>query len=204
MLEVFTGKNISIENCYNYGEIINQVRDCAGIVSKISETESAQISGCINYGNIANSHGYTAGIVQRAYGDIKIYNCINYGNIGIGSSAGGNAIAGICADAYSKVQIQKCINYGNIESKSTYVGGISAYSGKIVKECGNYGTLKGTGYVGGIIGTNYANIENTFNRGDIYVSGNYKRYASGIAAFDSSATTVKNSYTTRKNICWTF
>ena len=46
-----------------------------------------------------------------------------------------------------------CNGYGAIESESgDYVGGIAGLAGGSIRDCYSKATLKGTNYVGGIIG----------------------------------------------------
>lgn len=157
------GKNISIDNCYNYGTINVSNSYCGGIGYRISGSESVKVSGCINYGDLIGHCAFSGGILSSG-SNLKIYNCINYGNILCETRC--DNIGGIGGNIFS-CEIEKCINYGNIETSGGYIGGISGQGG-IIKECSNYGTLKANSYIGGIAGYN-GNIVNTYNKGDIYI-----------------------------------
>lgn len=126
----------------------------------------------------------------------KIYNCINYGNIIPTDTYYGNGIYGI-GYYLTNISIENCFNYGKLGKKeSRYVAGIAGYA-NYIKECANYGSLNGESYTAGICLYNYGsnlNIENSFNRGDIYAESG----AAGIST--SSSVNIKNSYNARKNL----
>lgn len=199
--------NVYINNCTNYAniELTNGAHRYSGIASYILYNNYAEICNCINYGNIigARINNYS-GIVSNLQGSTnnfgKIYNCINYGNIttlDTDSNNHGSGIAGICCCG-SNLSIENCFNYGDLGNKTVQsVSGI-ARQAKNIKECANYGTLQGNYEVTGIcIDPCYNSnltIENSFNKGDIYV----ERRAAGISTH--YAANVKNSYNTRKNL----
>lgn len=191
-----------ITNCENRGKIIAYSR-VAGIVVD----SKSSIINCKNYGDLETTHpgtisefGRCAGIVSEMNGNANITACINYGNINSGDYIAG--IVGNMSNSASSSTIDKCINYGNIESNG-FGKGDSYTKGKVagivgmaqnssycvIRNCMNFGDLKGAFNVAGIAGHNSPTIENCLNTGNVEASRNYNTYSAGIAG---SGEKVKN------------
>lgn len=178
-----------ISNCKNYCSI-NANKLTGGIAGRNCGT----LEDCINYGNINTTEEQTGGIVGNCdYGEnIIVRNCENQGDINSNSMK----IGGIVGGAYTSngnviVNIIDCKNYGNIgeiENNNMNVGGIAGSLYQSIKNCINYGNIKGRENIGGIVGyTNCANnkislIEKSKNYG--IINGTYKDVG-GICGFNS-------------------
>lgn len=191
-------KNINIENCYNYGNFMGNSFRNGGIISQIN-SENCQILNCINYGNI-NSAGTVGGIISDSMSrNLIISGCVNFGNI---YGEGGFQAGGILGVGTGYEKIEKCINFGSIKSSTQtgkYFGGISGNFTGEVKECANYGDIKGDENIGGI-GSNAVTIKNCYNNGNIYIDSDNNYAHTGGLTGQYGNTTIDNSYSTRKDL----
>lgn len=195
----------NVNKCTNYGSILSNSL-AAGIVCSAGQSSSrvSTIKNCFNYGNIRG--GTSGGIIGSGYKG-SCTSCKNYGKIS-GTVAGG--IMGRVANiSDNKFPLYSCENHGEIYGSTssggiighgcgvydsvnkgqvsgvTWVGGIiGAFSTSgvdTISGCGNFGTIWGESYVGGICGAKRADntriryIENSYNVGEIsgisYVGG---------------------------------
>ena len=157
---VLVGRNYgTVDNCKNYVDATYAgVTNVAGIVG-FNEVGSV-ISKSSNYANITMESASikstnAAGIVGKNIGTVE--SCYNSGTItnNSGVTVGGIAGWNLTEDAL----ITNSINEGNIvltNSSAFKAGGISGSNegGSIVQNCINYGFIKGTATVGGIVGWN--------------------------------------------------
>lgn len=134
-MELVDGKDGTIENCTNEGEIISETKNAGGIVSGYAGT----IKNCKNLNNVT-AEGYVGGILSQAAGSIVITNCYNMGNI----ESSNWIAAGIIGDIYAGATINNCYNMGDIIAKGTWV--TYAYAegigGTTATNCYNTGKLK--------------------------------------------------------------
>lgn len=180
----------TIKNCKNYCSI-NANKLTGGIAGR----NCGIIENCINYGSISTTEVQTGGIAGNCdYGkNVIVRNCENYGDINSTKSYIGG-IAGGTFSSYENVivNINDCKNYGNIgkiENNNANIGGIvGVLQQQTIKNCVNYGEIKGRENVGGITGyTGYDNnkttlIEKSKNYGTI--NGTYK-CVGGICGFNT-------------------
>lgn len=117
--------------------------------------------------------GYNAGTVRNV-GILDSYFC---GLTGIGSVVGTNV--GTVSDCYSAAStnsIPGCSTSGTVKG-TYYVGGIVGDhrgEGSVIRHCYNTGTVTGTGdYVGGLIGYNAGAVSDSFNMGTVTGGSNY-------------------------------
>ncbi|MBQ9805873.1 MAG: hypothetical protein IJW49_05145 [Clostridia bacterium] len=147
----YAGGRVVVENCVNYGYIVNG-RRLAGIIGA-SESPTT-ITNCVNYGTIKSGLGSAAhagnlndngllgaGIVGMAdRGPHDISNCINYGAIEATHIAGG-IVSCTRANGYTHkpvegseivypmvLNIDNCANFGAVGSDDVDVGGIVGQS----------------------------------------------------------------------------
>ena len=195
------GTDSIIENCQNYGNIINEnkYKSIGGIVGSCntgSATGYIIIENCQNYANISGGE-IVGGIVGNSRNYSKIIDCTNLGNISgtnnIGGISGGLGLIGL-----------RCRNFGIITGNKD-VGGISggAYSGvgQDISFCYNLGEVKGILDVGGISGflgdnNKNAKIDKCYNKGNVTYIGEETAPASigGIVGHMVSDANVTNSY----------
>ena len=178
-----------ISNCKNYSQI-NGAKLTGGIVGRSCGT----IENCANYGNIITTDIQTGGIVGNCdYGEnVIVKNCENHGDV----NSTKISIGGIIGGAYRSnetviINISDCKNYGNIgkfENNNVSVGGIVGALQQSIKNCTNYGIIRGKENVGGIVGyTNYAsNNTSLIQQSKNYdlVNGTYK-CVGGICGFNT-------------------
>ena len=161
-----------ISNCKNYGDISNgnHTAGIAAIVGNGIEKNETTITNCKNYGTISNSQGNTAigGIVghqvDKYVGLLTIEGCENHGIISVDKNINSKQeqkVGGIIGIVRSKAIINNSTNKGQIVghlSNTTFSfngGGIIGRidSGNaIVRNCHNYGEIKGEYRMGGIVG----------------------------------------------------
>lgn len=158
----------------NYGTIKNIIFDSCNIAGENSEicavanNNYGTIEKCVIRGKIyLSGGGKAAGIVNDNNGLIK--NCTNYAQIM------GNA-------HYNDI-------LGNVQSRNLEVAGICndnhiSTEGKGIDSCTNYGEIKGSQYVGGIVDYNWFGLTNhCINHGTVIDDGD-GGYIGGIAAFN--------------------
>ena len=150
-------------------------------ICAVSNDNHGVIEKCIVRGKIfLSGGGEIAGFANSNYGLIK--NCINYAQVTgnayytdiLGNAQKRNLyVAGICT--YNHVGndgkgIDKCTNYGEIKG-SRSVGGIVSYNWfGVTNHCINYGTIIDAdgGDIGGIVGLNWhGKVYNCLNVGNV-------------------------------------
>jgi len=154
-------------------------------------------SGC-DVGGIAASIQNTT--IKNSYNIGEIISNTDWGTVRIGG------IVGCIADGSTNDTIYRCYNLGSIkvdelQRSSISAGGIvgDIYGDTIVKECNNKGNVKVStteAYwrnVGGLIGRGGNNIVNSYNTGNIEVTGYYAMYTGGIVGITSDAH-IRNCY----------
>ncbi|HAM15698.1 MAG TPA: hypothetical protein DCP91_07550, partial [Eggerthellaceae bacterium] len=182
-----------IEGCVNKGSVSSSGNRAAGILGSVGSGMAGfkttwgnmlTISGCSNEGvvSVADSrNGCVAGVVgtNSVQDCIVLENCSNAGEI-VGGDA--NSAAGIVAHSETAIEqvISHCVNTGNITGAASYAGGILARgngSASLIENCCNAGTISGHN-AGGISSSNFSEIKNCYNLGDVKGS----LTAGGIAA----------------------
>lgn len=159
-----------IVNCVVTGEINSETSATVGgmvgrIESKTSPINFTNVKAKVEINNNGNTGGIVGWYVANTY--FKIENAINDGNITSNSSG----TAGIV---------------GHIDSNHT-----APYD---VKNCQNYGVIRGSGNVGGIVGYSYATImaNNCINAGDIITSNGIAGGIGGYISFQNNQVVFQN------------
>jgi uncharacterized repeat protein (TIGR02543 family) len=138
------------------------------------------ITGMTVEGEVNGTGTYVGGLVGYNKGTIS--KCVNKATVtttGSNTSASTGLVGGITAYSDSNTQILNCANYGTIiATNGVGAGGIvgNAYGGygakAIIKNVYNTGNITAYNWSGGIIGvSNYADLQNAYNRGAIAISG---------------------------------
>lgn len=146
-------------------EITNFVSD-NGLFEKITNATIQDVN--LKSGIVENKNGFVSenvgGLVGTAT-DSKILNCHNSATVSSPHSNTGG-IAGYC----QRCEMRNCENLGVILSKGDNTGGVVGgfNGGEGIFDCSNFGTVIGEKYVGGLVGSASAVIENGKNFG--YVS----------------------------------
>lgn len=146
--------------------------------------------------SVKNTGGFIGEIVSGGTGS-GIFHCVNNASVtGTVASNVCQTYGGFIGYGYKTgYAIENCINNGAITSGGTEVGGIVGIAAKIsIKNCANTGEIKakhtGVPNAGGIVGHNYAIIENCYNTGNITI----KDSAGGIAGTNKSGSEIKNCF----------
>lgn len=188
----------SIERCTNNGPVSGDGQGVGGIVGYTHSYNNApcriEIRNCTNNGSVTNKQSATAGIVGYQYDfgswtGIPIDNCKNTGDITSLNDAGG--IIGYFQGRVtgSRTNLRNCENSGTILSTKkandtgAYAGGIVGRTnglttcGAYIWNCLNTGKIQFSdasfknAYVGGIAGSLYGEIWNSYNGGEVGLAG---------------------------------
>ncbi|MBR2381851.1 MAG: hypothetical protein IKA84_05110 [Clostridia bacterium] len=151
-------KNLSV-----YGKISNSTTEATGGIVGYCAS-GGMLENLTNYVTV-NGKSTLGGVVGNAENQAStVTNCVNYGDV-TGSSY---IIGGIAGSGGHDVK--NCVNFGNVTSTtSVCVGGIAGTTkttGKI-ENCYNYGDIKGSGQLGGIVGLAKKPVYNCVNYGDV-------------------------------------
>ena len=167
---------VTIEDSYNYGDIVETGVQIGGIVGK---AVSCVLTNCKNYGNISTTSTNTstsitgvAGIAGAALTSSNFTNCENHGTV-TGNSCW--MVGGITGKFDGTSQFNSCKNFGNITGLDQVGGmagrtyGSSTSSRVTMNGCVNEGTIRAlaaTNYAmaGGMSGyASYCNYVNCVN-----------------------------------------
>ena len=190
----------SFSNCSNEGTVQVEAQRYAGGIA--GGATQASFAGCENTGTIITSRGYAGGIVGNLMGTVA--SCVNRGDITI--SRAYDYLGGIVGQYQVSSLITDCQNYGSVTEGDRYLGGIAGGSGTDRADYGtlltrsvNHGTISGSRYAGGIVGTISAGhrLTSCVNYGA--VSG-AKGYLGGIAGNQGGYT----GFTTRLDSCYNY
>ena len=178
----YNGNAPGITDCTNYGNvsgknnvggivggcIVSVIRNCVNEGNVSGESSVGGILGhcavmvydCTNKGDVTGTADYVGGISGNG-GSIE--GCRNEGNI-----SGASYVGGMSGNSSTVVQ---CTNIGDVTGTGDYVGGFVG-QGNSLMFTWNEGTVRGSHYVGGIVGKLYGNISNGYNSGDVIATGN--------------------------------
>ena len=202
------GYSVNISNVNAYGKIYSGSDMNGGIIGYAASGNDnllINIEDTNNYAEIEGSER-CGGIIGATYGyPVKIKNVNNYGNVTTrGYYAGGIVGLGNSTDN-STIELDNCANMGTVDvGQSGGAGfvGYSYYGTIVVKNSHNLGTIRGeTGsyheYIGGLVGyatgNGKAQIFNSYNKGDIIISGTGSQYYIG-GLVGEYAAIVQDSY----------
>ena len=194
---------LTIENCYNSGDIIATYTTedgssyAAGIVGGGSGNEIVSIKNCYNTGDINSPNSrFMAGIFGKdesssgPKSDKKIENCYNTGDF-----IGSHSVAGIVGQF--RGQIIKSYNTGDMTTLDDgMIGGLVGYGYSDIYNSYNIGniTLKASSALAGGLCSMDCNITNSYNRGDIIVETPNDYVGGDISGIVAQYGTVKNVY----------
>ena len=154
------------------------------------------VGGLVGYqdGNISNS--YSTGSVSGTRHSVGGLVGLQQGNISDSYSTGsvsstGNDVGGLVG--YQKGNISNCYSTGSVSSTGNDVGGLvgSSSNGESILESYSSGSVSGTSYVGGLVGSSYGPISNSFSSGSVSGTG----YSVG-GLVGSSSGPISNSFST--------
>jgi uncharacterized protein YjdB len=163
----------------------------AGIVTA---ENNGTISNVSVIGNLETTYTMerAGGIAGRNGGTIQ--NCIYYGTITASSDTNGYGvyIGGITGENTGKIEASYAA--GNIITNANCVAGIAARNSKDISNCASYMNIEGASEIGGIVAESEGGtISDCTNYGTVtQKDGNQD--AGGIAAKNSAASTIQNSY----------
>ena len=186
-------KNITFDNA----KVKNTDKSYTGILA--GDASSCMIENIKTSENCSvEGNRYVGGIVGSASGDIR--NCSNCENR---ARVNGVAIIGGILGYFdsSDYSITSCANYGVVTGLENSIGGMVGYIRLgTIQNSANYGDVKGTSYVGSLIGSaGMCNLNNVLGTGKVTATSgdpagllvgsiyNSSSTASGILAYNSSA-----------------
>ena len=186
-------KNITFDNA----KVKNTDKSYTGILA--GDASSCMIENIKTSENCSvEGNRYVGGIVGSASGDIR--NCSNCENR---ARVNGVAIIGgiLGYSDGSDYSITSCANYGVVTGTENNVGGmVGKFNSGTIQNSANYGDVKGTSYVGSLIGSaGMCNLNNVLGTGKVTATSgdpagllvgsiyNSSSTASGILAYNSSA-----------------
>ena len=186
-------KNITFDNA----KVKNTDKSYTGILA--GDASSCMIENIKTSENCSvEGNRYVGGIVGSASGDIR--NCSNCENR---ARVNGVAIIGgiLGYSDGSDYSITSCANYGIVTGTENNVGGmVGIFNSGTIQNSANYGDVKGTSYVGSLIGSaGMCNLNNVLGTGKVTATSgdpagllvgsiyNSSSTASGILAYNSSA-----------------
>ena len=176
-----------IQDCLSQGvELTTQIGECGGICGK----SSGKIEGCVNKSNITGI-GSVGGIVAVNIDTGDVLSCYNIGEIYANQNS--NNLGGITG--LSDGNVENCYNlgrvYGKIENSS---GGIVGFNQTgIVNNCYNLGVIEGINNVGGIVGSNYNEVNNSYNTAEVK-SQNSANNVGAVIGSNTTSGKVSNCY----------
>ena len=135
---LYSGNNISIENCVNYADILSSDYYVAtGIVGILSDGQNT-IKNSANYGAITgggiaytddDESGEAYGIAKNTTNNVTIENCLNAGRINAG------IVAGI---ANKGTNFLNCANYGELNTGGALLAGVALEASSISSSVVSY------------------------------------------------------------------
>lgn len=155
-----TIKNVTVNSSAEYYECTGALIGCAYGVN----LNNINVSSGTIYGK--NNTASIVGVTNKSTGKTVVNNVQNSASI---IAAGGLGVGGLVGTSEGGVliDISNSINYGSVTSDNDYVGGIigllrtgTSTVKSSVKDCINYGEVKGGKNVGGIAGGNRGSITN--------------------------------------------
>lgn len=188
--------------------------DCAGGVFGRCDLYNSVVKYLVNAGNVVGDGLNVGGIVGFNYSYPAIENSVNIGDVrgGCGSISNNiiasrvGGIVGYSCYGY----FFKCVNTGVVSSNcsdSKYLGGIGGtLVGEYIEDCFNSGFVKGSSYVGGVVGhidpifEDIKGVDKTVNVGPVRGSGDYCNVIvglsdiqlSGLNYFDSTLSKISD------------
>ena len=158
--------NATVSNCTNTGAVTG-TEVVGGVVGY--KYGAGTTSSNVNKGTITSSGNYVGGVLGVSNGTVS--GNVN-GEEGKALGAVNGKFAGGIAGNGKGGTLSDNTNYGAVTSSTSRAAGVIAYSdaNKVssVSYCYNYGTISGTGYIGGIFAVNYsASITYCINYGTV-------------------------------------
>ena len=174
----FGDGDTSVSNCENNGVIhvtgknINNDATLGGVLGYII---NGQVDNCKNQGEVIGEGNCVGGVIGISADNTKISNCSNNNTV---TQNDGYTIGGIIGVSGLNSQILYSLNNGQINANgvqestgNAIAGGIIGNSNGVINECINSGNVVANGaYVGGIAGTGFNSISNSYNEGSISVN----------------------------------
>ncbi len=179
---VFDGKKHTIYNLCTYDSLDGGLFGCVGAKGVVKSVNISQ--------GIFNSGGCIANVNKGIIAFCNSYSMVGaIDNIHLG-------VGGICNENQNLVY--GCKNYGEVwgDNPGGIVGMNAPNTPATISQCSNYGMVRGSGDVAGIVNYNYAWVNNCYNIGsivDTYNGMNRAKSLSGIA-YRSREGHINNCY----------
>jgi hypothetical protein len=150
----YNDNSSTVSNCYSTGSI-SGTSDVGGLVGY---NEYSTVSECYSTGSISGGSS-TGGLVGHNYISSTVSYCYSTGSVSGNSYVGGLV-------GFSEATIYNCYSTGSISGGSS-TGGLVGYNfySSTVSNCYSTGSVRGdstSSSVGGLVGTNYATVNNSF------------------------------------------
>lgn len=166
IFQMFVERIDDVEELYFDGDGYEDISDediDASTAGKVERSvNNGVVKGDINVGGIAGSmaideedpEGNAAGSVNRSFGSRYLTRCILTGCENNGQITAKKDGAGGIVGYMNLGIVTDCEAYGSVEStEGEYVGGISGESLALIRNCWSLTSLRGSRYVGGIVGS---------------------------------------------------
>ena len=166
IFQIFVERIDDVEDLYFDGDGYEDISDediDASTAGKVERSvNNGVVKGDINVGGIAGSmaideedpEGNAAGSVNRSFGSRYLTRCILAGCENNGQITAKKDGAGGIVGYMNLGIVTDCEAYGSVEStEGEYVGGICGESLALIRNCWSLTSLKGSRYVGGIVGS---------------------------------------------------
>ena len=193
-----TVRNLNISNVSIVG------RNYVGSIIGYAAGGSGSMEGCSVSGTgTVNGVGYIGGLAGSFYGSIS--GCYSTLNVGSTGNYVGGLVGYLSYNDSNTPGITRSYSTGSVLSTASRVGGLVGYCAGNITECYATGNVRGTSYIGGLVGqanlafsynsiTYACTISNSFSIGSV-TGTDASAYAGGLLGYVSGGT-VKNCYCT--------
>ena len=188
VVAMYSNNNVTFENIYNKADA-SASSYCASLLGYANNGCDIVIRNCLNEGDMTGT-GVTAGLVGYVQDDtLTMENCINTGAIESSGNYAGGIVGRMGRDSEGSglnrlCTIKNCENYGTVKGVKGQVAGILGYALAVVtiENCNNYGDIENTnGAAAGIFGILGNKVANVYGL-DIKNCVNYGNISGNIAA----------------------
>ena len=187
---------LGVSNCINTGKVVGKNTSVGGITG----SSYGYLIDCINKGNVTGEGQYVGGVTGFLEANATLNKCKNQGNV----TGKANNVGGIAGVVSTSTTTSNCFNTATVVSNGVSAGGIVGnmgasggdYTNSKLEKCYNYGEIKGTSVVGGIIGYiggGNSTVIRCYNKGKI--TGTDQRLGAIIGRIDdNTGNTINNLY----------
>jgi hypothetical protein len=181
---------VIVTNCYSMGAVSGDV-----YVGGLVGSGGKSLTNCYSTGAVSGTE-YVGGLEGISGGISSITNCYSTG--AVSGTLNSKYVGGIVGD--NSGSIIRCSSTGTISgsSNSQYIGGLAGHNSTLffnpvgITDCYSTGTVSGTQYIGGLVGTNDngGKITDCYSAGMVSGSSNF----GGLVGYDDGSGSVIASF----------